>query len=504
MENNFDKEIKKRLENLEVNDTPSNWDFMEEQIEANSALNPELEDVMLDGVVYERLHNFEAPFEPEHWSLMREKLDASYALRRKLMKYKVAEVALVVLFIFTLVQFFPIKQSSSLPIVSIESSHNNTLSTSTLDEMNNFTQQDVLPIISEQSKQTKNEVTTAKRQVVTPPIATTVPTTDNTVTNLGIERQKEKTIIPSLTETNSASSITINNEEHNNAKSLLEEHDVALDIALMEQVDLKVEDTPLLVAGIEELNSGQIFSNLKKPINIRIGMTLGADANYVMTPYHEIRNNNKTYSLETTNIFHAGYSGGLNLGFQYGNWEIETGALYSAVTYEPRDLTEVRGSIVDGFYDSRYARARIDMIRVPLHLKYNVYTKKKWKVYVHSGTALNMAAKTFFKKTTTEKGFSSNFNSGLQDGRSIPTEEEPTNYDGIFEGGKFSDNTFLTADFGFGVERYFTPRMSIFVQPNFRYHFSNGIGPQSDRINAVSFLTGAKVTLKKRRKGLKK
>ena len=112
MENNFDKHIREKLENLEPAFQPSDWNRMEEMLDAQAGNAPELEDVYLDGIAYDSLHNLEVPYDPSSWTLIEQKLRDPYALRRRLVKYKVVEIAVFLLFIVTFIQFLPSKQSA--------------------------------------------------------------------------------------------------------------------------------------------------------------------------------------------------------------------------------------------------------------------------------------------------------------------------------------------------------------------------------------------------------
>ncbi len=71
------------------------------------------------------------------------------------------------------------------------------------------------------------------------------------------------------------------------------------------------------------------------------------------------------------------------------------------------------------------------------------------------------------------------------------------NYRGIFEGGNFRENSYLSANLGFGLERKFTYRWSLFVQPIYKHYILfEGIGPNQDRIHSGSIRFGAKVKIR--------
>ena len=78
-----------------------------------------------------------------------------------------------------------------------------------------------------------------------------------------------------------------------------------------------------------------------------------------------------------------------------------------------------------------------------------------------------------------------------------PNIPETSKYDGLFEGGNLVDNRFYTANIGLGLERYLTPRWSVFVQPVYQYQFiKDGIGPNNDRFHTMSIQLGAKSSFK--------
>ncbi len=504
MENSFDKEIKKALENYEAEYKPMDWDQMEQMIEEDVNLSPDLEDVYLDGMAFDNLHNLSVDYNPEHWDLMKEKLADPFALRRRLMKYKVLEVALVLLFIFTLFQFLPIKKVIHRDIAN--SSNTFDINKSELSSKTNFTDLVVINSIIDppngsydyantelQNTQGTNKVNTPYKNTVAQinNVTTPVPT------NILSENQKNTIDVSKEPSSDLTDNTAISKSIVNQNPSVQE---ALVNTDLLNPILLKKADK-LLKPDLGELNSSPIFSDLKKPIKIRIGMALGPDANYVMTSA------NPTRQLESFNQFALGYSGGFTLGFRYNKWEIETGALYSAVNYNSRNIFEIKGSFAEGGYVQQgFDGAELDLIRLPLNLKYNFFEKKKWNVYAFSGATLNLAVETFYNFTTQDVGESDasrNFvNPRIPD--EFQNDLNKTSYNGILEGGRLLDNTFLTANFGFGIERYFTPRMSIFLQPSYMQQFSKGLGPQSDQINSISILTGAKVTLKKKRNKLKK
>ena len=135
--------------------------------------------------------------------------------------------------------------------------------------------------------------------------------------------------------------------------------------------------------------------------------------------------------------------------------------------------------------------AEINLVQIPLHFQYQIYNHKRWNIYGLAGGALNLAVQNNF-------GFQEISSSGFRSSGQQALSNLVSNYDGILEGGDLSTNSFLTANFGFGVERYFSYRWSMFVQPIYRYNlFLDGIGPKADYINSGSIQIGTKVRLRK-------
>jgi hypothetical protein len=527
MENNFDRLIKQKLEKLDVEYNPSDWERMEEKIVEQSELNPAIEDVYLDGMVYDTLNDVDVQYNPAHWEMMKARLEDPYAIRRRLMKYKVLEVAFVALLLITIGRLIPFEKvkivRDNTPIEQIENegvfNQIATVETNHEEEKN--------------SGNTKNKAQIIELPSVSKDLASSTdkPNTQNNAlrrihSNEGFQASET---IESLIETKTSDVINpiekgdatdINNTPIKQSptevvgrktdqavtfkEQLVEESDQALSnfesFEPSEQMNtLRLKDAGLFpVSQVDEMDGSRVLTALPKSINVRIGMLLGPDANYVMTPSNQSKN------LDVFNQYALGYSGGFTLGFNYGRWEIETGALYSSVTYDSRNIFEIKGSFADGGYVQQGLEgAQLDILKVPLNLKFNFTEQGKWNVYIFSGVSANAALETFYKITTRDLGLS-DASRNFAGRAPSPPDIEPTkaqeNFDGIFEGGVLSKNLFYTANIGLGLERYFTPRMSVFLQPNFQYQFSKGLGPQTDRINTVSLLMGAKVTLKRRKK----
>ena len=140
----FDQLIEQSLENLDGQDyAQMDWSLMENKLDAefgtpnaDTELDPQVEDIYLDAVAYDHLNNLETPYNKAHWELMSARLDEEYAYRRKVILTKALEALVVLLLVWTAINQ-PIKKlkdsSSPLPVATIPTSTNNTTNLSETD-----------------------------------------------------------------------------------------------------------------------------------------------------------------------------------------------------------------------------------------------------------------------------------------------------------------------------------------------------------------------------------
>lgn len=491
--NNFDKHFREKLQNLKPKYRPEDWELMEQKLnDAEMEATPEFEDVLLDGIAFGSLENYKADFNPSHWDLMEQKLDDAYSFRRKLYRYKVAEVSLMLLAIFTIIQFLPFKkQKPSSELAAFE----NRIETPSNQD---FVNADETSLIgkSTQPGSEKSNPTSGNAGNLTALAKTSNPDS-NTPGNLknqktpaskpgiGLSIKKDPTFSPIEENSSGLKSGYISQKQLNLSipNGIVVNTDQP--VSLLMPID---RYQPKLSEGSR--SSGLIDCPTCKPVTstmlISIGMSGGADADYITTPYDD------QYHQKEYGQIAMGYSGGVTLGIKYHKWELETGAIYSAKYYGSRNIFEVNGSFEEGGYvQTGLLGVQLDIVKLPLHLRYNFMNQNKWNVYAHSGASFNMTVETLYEYTSQNIGNTSNdFASRREDPHSSSA------YNGIFEGGNFIDNTFITANLGLGVERHFNTRMSVFLGSTYQHQITKGLGPQNDKINSLSIMAGARVTLK--------
>lgn len=237
---------------------------------------------------------------------------------------------------------------------------------------------------------------------------------------------------------------------------------------------------------------------IKKRSTLLVGMFGSADYNHILVPASSEKR--LTESLERAAI---GYGGGLSLSADFGRLEVETGAIYAA-RYYPVGIVYVRGSLLSGLRGDELRTTELNMLSVPLHIRYDYWQRNKWRAYVLGGGSVQVAFQTnYYTAEAPQFDFLPAMPPPVTDGPGGESEIDRIrrNGQGWFEGGNFKDNAYLTLNFGFGAERYFSERWSLFVQPVYQHsvhYFKNvdGLGPNNDRINSLSVLIGTRVRLK--------
>jgi hypothetical protein len=511
--NGLDDAMKGSLENLEgAAFVPMDWNMMESKLDAamsDAEIDPQMDDIYLDAIAYDHLKDMQPAYNHEHWEMMSARLDEEYAYRRKVFVTKLFEAAIVLLLVWTAFNYFPNKKSttSPLPIASsgtdTYSNQNNTNDPTDLNEQslleNEFVASFEKTIPSSNKDNQKkiaedvvNEIPVIiveSNSINENPFASipTPPISDNKISET-----------PFL---NNANSISLLEHKKQKANSLPLEKTLALneDEILKEKLIVQISPLPSLMNSFLEMDEfttnhfslDQIIRKKKlRTHEVFFSMYGSSDINFVDSDFY----NNTTREWDVYQRYRSGYGGGFALGFQLKRFLIETGISYNAVSYQQREEARIIGSFARGYVEETWDDAELSMVQVPLNIQYSFLIKSKWRLYSLTGVSINMALQN-------------NFNFQLEDqentaSRSISVNEseiasEALLYKGILEGGGLRENSYLTVNLGFGVERKFTYRWSLFLQPVYRRHFLiDGIGPNEDRIHSSSFRFGAKVKIR--------
>lgn len=248
---------------------------------------------------------------------------------------------------------------------------------------------------------------------------------------------------------------------------------------------IAVPQFKLLALDSEEYEEGVfILKDAPKQARLNVSMLGSTDYNRVMTPPNSI------YRIKGFDRYALGYGGGLLFGLEYGRMEIGSGLVYAAKRYQPLPVIFIKGNFQDGYVGESLQTVQLNMINLPLYLRYDVLRKDKWRAYFSGGASLQVAfeANYYFAPPTSFPSFLAQTPAGESRLRN--------RIEGWFQGGPFKENSYVTANIALGVERFVSERWGVFFQPTYHRsfgYFSNGLGPNLDRIHTFSLWTGIRV-----------
>jgi hypothetical protein len=192
-----------------------------------------------------------------------------------------------------------------------------------------------------------------------------------------------------------------------------------------------------------------------------------------------------------------GYGSGVTVGYRRKKVELESGLTYSYKNYRPVDVTSVTGDFANGYESVTPKLVSFNMLHIPIHANYYFLDKKKWSFYGTIGGTATLAMQTDYDVAKTSSPTANQY-------RLDPTVNQTqssinTLYKkGALEGASLDKNYYFTANAGSGVEYHPKPkgRWSLFGQWLYQQHIGNqGVGENQDKISTFSVQMGAKVRL---------
>lgn len=511
--NSADQPYRDALEHVEVPYTPAAWDMMEAQLDLDDNLADLESDDVVDQTVYNKINNLQVPYDAESWQSLSDKLDGIGILRQRIVyRYKAAELLLFLLLLVTITNFLPFTSTTTHtdhPIVAspVIHQHKSDDSTNAL----NGESSEITPLFAESNLvKPKNALTlnsTSQAEEVTNTNVNLGQTNDGSKAKQEVSLTNSADIIVNITKEDIQQSRTIENTELASKsfplvmneqetssslryKLLTDDQRMEMGLAL-----LPIVPSNLVDFAIEKPVYNCITCTAPKTMRIYASMFLMGDFNYILTPF------DRTFQVDAYSNGSIGYGIGSTVAFSYGKWELETGAIFNTKIYEPTTLlTETIGDFETGYVSLSLKQIELNILQVPLHIRYNFDKSKNWNVYASAGASLQVAV---FKNSDFDSDYTAR--PSLERSTSRQSLQEIINENSTFneqrfsdggwfeEGGTFIENRYFTANIGVGIERSLGSRWSVFTQTMYQHTLlSNGFGPKNDRINTVSVLVGAR------------
>ncbi|RMD73244.1 MAG: hypothetical protein D6818_05030, partial [Bacteroidetes bacterium] len=222
--------------------------------------------------------------------------------------------------------------------------------------------------------------------------------------------------------------------------------------------------------------------------HVRLALVTATDVNFVVSPYDPV------FGTPSDTTLAVGYGGGLMVAVQRNRWEWETGLLYTFKRYTPNTPRQLLGSL-EYLVEENFDGIQLDILQVPLHVRHNIWWHPNWSFWMHAGASAHLVLNPYYdirhREVTpllaTIPSSEKDPGEVLEQSR-LREKEFPI---GLLQGGSLHDNSWLTLNLGLGVERHFTDRLSLMAQPAIQYDLTTrGFGPNADRLHALSLWMG--------------
>ena len=535
-EADFDKSLRARLSDIQPSFAPLNWDKMSAELD-----DIERTETAIDDSLKSKFERITADYRPNHWQMMSERLDYEFSWRAKIVRYKIVELALMLLALFTVGNYL-----DRLDTEGVGSIKNYELKMGNPDVLNVSPKAENQPIMPMETKSFYNQKgRTGKgilpKGVTKQPILPTgkpIAAMENAKQNVGNEFQNKMlgdnlngNLTSDLTNTstakvdfdftkNDAQNAVINPNLSNAQKASLTENAVKngqntegpvspnSDVKTVAQVspqaennsateaiaqqsnnsiasNLIVEPTPILQANALEINALNDAPTLPKMLiekksKWRIGVSLASATDWISTSFLR----NRSLEKQTQIAPNAGATVGIS--YRRGKWEAESGINFHIKKYELPNIEVITGNFLrSGYAVESPKNLRLSIVSIPLSISYHVKETRRWDMTAHIGFTANGIVDAYEirdVKVTAPSAI-----------KNISSVELPQYSQGILNGGSWNDNSYITASIGVGVEYKLSKRTSVFIQTSAERHISDrGVGTLNDRINSVNIQGGAK------------
>lgn len=516
----FDQFIKKKLEEIQPGIEQDSWALFEQELDASEAGRPTTEDQAFDQFIFSKLHQMEADYQPGNWKIMAARLDEEFSFARKLIRYKVMELSLLLLLFLTIFQLLPFFNTQD----------NKSQITIPATQTTPQVEQDKSNIIDQVPLQTSPEVDPAAKEARPQASLDAESATTPNLANANIqEDQGRKT----QSQPSAPYAIADPQLEDDSQHSLFRPSDrlTAAPLPLINSTINRKREDPLLLKLIQSTKDGNSLSTQRSPLtmasfsplastlfqpleyhrslglskddikplnqpHLRFGTAGSVNYDRIITPPTTIEGD----SSISDDRYAIGYGGGFTIGFEWKRWEIETGMIYMAKKYKPLPIVYLSGNFSQGYYGEGFKSIELNVINIPLHFRYNFLLQNRWRLYALAGGSLQFVSQAnYYKADQSSFNFPAPLAPPSGGGRNTTSIDDKKVEDGILEGGSLGDNSYLSANLGLGIERYMSERWSIFAQPTYQhslYYFNKeGLGPYTDRFHTMSILMGIKIKL---------
>jgi len=483
MENNqFDNEIKKMLQGLEVPFHDSHWSKMAERLKETH--EPNTADVVteFDKSISEKITGFEVPFSESNWIALRSRLVASAYLKKWIFQTKAIEGLFMLVFALFLLNGIgetPKKPVFHGPVADVKIIQETESPDVVMDKMDLAAAKSNVP---------------AGRRLATKKGANLVNRAFESLTQTN---QMLHSRVASLPDEQAIARIT--SDKKNNASSLL----LLADARYAHGVPLYL-NTPFSMLDLPEVD-------WELP---KIAGNQGAKTNFGLSVYgivnadHIITGIDPETDINVPNVWAPGYGGGIAFSKRKGKLNLSAGVEYQEVKYFPKPIIRITQGGVDlGYAGAGTTTVELTKVSVPLTVGYPLVNTRKHQLSVELGLVAALGKETF-EQSTYIVGNTNKENERILRQKIADVGAQPSVYvepvaplrypepkresSRVSQKPKFFASARTNITYEFKLDRHH----SIFAKASYSHQLTqNGIGLPKDRLNTVGLHFGSRVYL---------
>ncbi|MGB3078476.1 MAG: hypothetical protein WBB31_05305 [Saprospiraceae bacterium] len=525
----FDENLKESFKNYDVPGQDIGWNLIKASLDAA--------DKEFDEDIRRRIAQFEPKYDPRTWPLFLQRLADSNFLRAKLIAMKIVEVAAVFLLLFTVVN---LGRMGKLPFdTPLYNNANDALKPITPHDgmADNSIPLNRIGNLTPSAKNNQNAKITSSNKSNQEGINQATPNSLNTKTNTDINSfvssgsvlkttgdpliQKSKAIthnssVAFVDPLHSFAGINTLERSHNFIPTTRE----ALE-SLQYADGSSADDDHLSTSVYSEPREGNInfiasltspvlgfsyttfphptFVKQRKTTHTVFGILTQVDYNRLRMPEDRLSSSGRIIVFPQQGLPSYGYGGGFTIALNHPRWAVETGLIYNSKTFEPGRKLSVGTAFDNGTIE--FEAMRLQLVTLPLQMRYKVENKGPIKFYALAGFDLNLIVQSdidvSIKYHFQSLSINENPNSNPNLANTIKESRRVSEH--IRDGAPFSTKSFVSAAAGLGLEYSLNEHKTFFIQAAAHYQipnlaFSNNNGKH---LRSISIQTGVRTPLGK-------
>lgn len=462
----FDHIIRNKLNNLSAPMPDNSWSMFESKFQA-SKIDAHMDSIM-DAQIAEKLNSYKVPFQNEYWHDFVNQALQPHIWKQQIRRLKVLEMAMLVLLLISLYSYLPQNEVEKINYqVAIAE---NVTSENEVVEIQS-------PKVASASKEAI--INQAEHLDEESPEVEYIPSKRVPT----IRQVRLEAVLPIETKQQGSVELSFVNLNRQVSRQLTVDN-----ISALPSLDIE---------GVSTLALSEVppFKEKEVAPYWRLSVMGGGDFNRVITP--------ETHTIDgqvlSADRFVIGYSGGMGISRKKGRFEFGIAAIYAAIQYNPLQILKLEGSLRDGYYGESYKFFELNTLQLPTTARFDLVSGN-WSMYLNAGASFNSVVQANYYIADAVAFESDSFSPSITGSRSSNKSLRDAIEPGIFEGGAFIDNVWLSASAGMGIERSLNKHYSLFTNASFtqsfKYFNNEGIGPYNDKFHNLRITTGLKINLK--------